>query len=495
MSRHGGAPHRGESSNDPAILAAVPTLRVMRLQSPELHQPRSGTLGGQCLLHTSLCLPDSLAVYVGEKFTAYLGILNASKSVAIRRLTVTAQLQTPSQRWQLPSHLDPSSVGNSSSSSSSVSSAAGLDVEPESAVDAIVSHDIEESGPHILRVEVAYLLPEGGSKTFRKFYRFNVVSPLTIREHTLRWGEQACFVSLSVEFRPDPGHTDSLVISQADFVCADGLSAQKIGTGSALSRDEAKKDETNSGAVEACAVDLLDSSGLLSPDMCFRYLFKVTATTDDAVLRGIAAGDLLGKACFTWRKAMGETGRVYSEPIYCPPAHPETSESSSSNFVMYNSGLSVDVAADSATRGSRGALPVDSPDILSNQFPVTVEPIDPPTKMTTYQPVQVEFLVVNHSSQAMTLQLQFRLSEMADHIAVCGQSFKGVGEVPPNGGSRVVAMRFLPLNAGLLKVQGCHVVDMATGREIPQPPLFTTFVEEQPETGNAPSPAIVLARQ
>ena len=496
MSRHGGAPHRAGSSNDPAILAAVPTLRVMRLQSPELHQPRSGTLGGQCLLHTSLCLPDSLAVYVGERFTAYLGILNASKSVAIRRLTVTAQLQTPSQRWQLPSHLDPSSAGStssSSSSSSSVSSAAGIDVEPESAVDAIVSHDIEESGPHILRVEVAYLLSEGGSKTFRKFYRFNVVSPLTIREHTLRWGEQACFVSLSVEFRPDPGHTDSLVISQADFVCAEGLSAQKIGTGSALSRFESNNDKKSSNALVS-AVDLLDSSGLLSPDMCFRYLFKVTATTDDAVLRGIAAGDLLGKACFTWRKAMGETGRVYSEPIYCPPAHPEMSESPFSNFVMYNSGLSVDVAADSATRG---ALPVESSStILSNQFPVTVEPIDPPTKMTTYLPVQVEFLVVNHSSQAMALQLQFRLSEMADHIAICGQSFKGVGEVPPNGGSRVVAMRFLPLNAGLLKVQGCHVVDMATGREIPQPPLFTTLVEEQPETGNASSPAaIVLARQ
>ena len=41
-------------------------------------------------------------------------------------------------------------------------------------VDAIVSHDIEEAGQHILRVEVAYVTVEGHSKTFRKLYRFNV---------------------------------------------------------------------------------------------------------------------------------------------------------------------------------------------------------------------------------------------------------------------------------------------------------------------------------
>jgi hypothetical protein len=38
-------------------------------------------------------------IHVGETFTAYLGALNVSKTLHVTRLTVTAQLQTPSQRW------------------------------------------------------------------------------------------------------------------------------------------------------------------------------------------------------------------------------------------------------------------------------------------------------------------------------------------------------------------------------------------------------------
>jgi hypothetical protein len=45
-------------------------------------------------------------IHVGETFTAYLGALNVSKTLNVTRLTVTAQLQTPSQRWHLASSLD-----------------------------------------------------------------------------------------------------------------------------------------------------------------------------------------------------------------------------------------------------------------------------------------------------------------------------------------------------------------------------------------------------
>jgi hypothetical protein len=127
---------------DNAAETAVPTLRVMRLQSPELNQNTAGSLESDSLLDRSLCLPDSLEVYVGECFTAYLGILNTSANWPIRRLTITSQLQTPSQRWQLPSQLD---AGNL---------AGGIDIDPLSGIDAIVSHGIEEPGQHILRVEV-----------------------------------------------------------------------------------------------------------------------------------------------------------------------------------------------------------------------------------------------------------------------------------------------------------------------------------------------------
>jgi hypothetical protein len=76
----------------------------------------------------------------------------------------------------------------------------------------------------------------------------------------------------------------------------------------------------------------------------------------------------------------------------------------------------------------------------------------------------------------MDLQIQFRLNHMSG-VAVCGKSWKNLGEVSPNGGSVVVGMRLLPLVGGLLRVQGCCIVDLSTTKEVPQPPLFNVFVD------------------
>jgi hypothetical protein len=449
----------GESSTE----SAVPTLRVMRLQSPELHQPTAGSLESRSLLNTALCLPDSLAVYVGETFTAYLGVLNVSANFPIRRLTVAAQLQTPSTRWQLPSQLDGGNV------------AGGVEVAPGLGVDSIVSHAIEEPGQHILRVEVGYMTTDGGSKTFRKFYRFQVSNPLSVKELTVRGGDSSAFVSISVEYNheDDSDAADALVISSADFSPADGLSAVLVGDGSATKVKGERK----------TAVELFDGCGRLHAGSCFRYLFRVETSGEEAKLRGIAAGDLLGKAVFTWRKAMGETGRIASSPIYCPRAQPklegnnmnEVMAGRGSGFVAHLSGLSVDVAAAAATQASRP--PLMDRKSLTQLLPVTVEPIDPPSRMQLSIPKEVQFLVVNHSDKPMTLQLQLHLSQMTG-LAICGPSFKSLGEVKPHGGSTVISARFLALAAGLLRVQGCCVVDLASGSEIPQPPLFNVFVEK-----------------
>jgi len=421
--------------------SVVPTLRVMRLQSPELHKPSAGCLDGQPLLHNSLCLPDSLEVLVGESFTAYLGILNVSRHLVIRRLSVSAHLQTPSQRWQLKSPLEGS----------------GVDVPGGSSVDAIVSHAIEEAGQHILRVEVSYASVEGGTKTFRKFYRFQVVNPLTISELTLRAGENSCFVSISVAYDQKPD-ASPVVISEAEFVPVDGLTAKRIGKTSPILCDK-----------PTTAAQLLDASGFMTPGTIIRYLFQVS--TKDTTLRGIAAGDKLGTCIFTWRKSMGETGRIASSPITCPAIQKNLSHS---NFVVHRSGLSVDVAAAAENRtrnpGNRSNL--------SLELPVTVEPIDPPSRMQLGIPTAVEFYVVNHSAKSMTLQLQFRLAYMCE-LSVCGPSFVTLGSVPGDGGSTAVSVKFLPLATGLLRVQGCWIVDLASDQEIAQPPLFHVFVEDE----------------
>ncbi|GAX16141.1 hypothetical protein FisN_3Hh378 [Fistulifera solaris] len=415
---------------------AVPTLRVMRLQSPELHQSVAGTLEGYSLLERSLCLPDSLAVYVGECFTAYLGILNTSSNWPIRRLRVSAQLQTPSQRWQLPSRLD--------------NVTGGIDIEPLSGKDAIVSHLIEEPGQHILRVEVAYMTADGGSKTFRKFYRFQVTAPLEIRQSIFRCGDSCCFVTIDVEYNLSssssenkPASETPLVISDASFVPSDGLEAVRI--------------HPSSINESVTALSLFDQCTILNKGSCLRYLFRVEAVTPEAILRGISADDVLGKAVFRWRKAMGETGECSSSPAICPPV--DTS-------IMNRSGLSVDLAAAAATVSTRP----DRQELL-DRFPVTVEPIDPPPKLVLNVPQKVQFLVVNHAEQSLSVQWQLRSS------LACGRHFQSLGELAPRGGSTVVTGRLLARDTGLLTVDGCVVVDLISGKEWPQPALFQVMVE------------------
>jgi hypothetical protein len=317
---------------------------------------------------------------------------------------------------------------------------------------------------------------DGGSKTFRKFYRFQVTAPLRIRHSTVRSGDSCCFVSVDVEYNLTESSSSAaargtpLVISDATFLPVEGLVAERVTT----STSTTSADDRNTGQKKT-ALDLFDSATIITPGGCFRYIFRVEASTKEAVLRGIAAEDILGRAVFRWRKAMGETGECSSGPIFCPKVDPAIfaeADGSTSNFVVHRSGLSVDIASAAATSTSRP----DRAHIVA-QLPVTVEPIDPPARMQLNVPKEVQFLVVNHTEQPMTLQFQLHFAQMTG-LVVCGPSFQGLGEVAPRGGSKVVGARFLPLAAGLCQVQGCVLVDLVSGREMPQPPLFHVFVDQ-----------------
>mmetsp|Transcript_36819 Transcript_36819/g.44386 ORF Transcript_36819/g.44386 Transcript_36819/m.44386 type:complete len:495 (+) Transcript_36819:156-1640(+) len=457
----------GEQQQQPLPPSAVPILKVMRLQSPELGQPTAGMLGTQSLFSPALALPDSFGViHAGETFTAYLGALNPSSDLPVRRLTVAAQMQTPTRRWVLPCKLDASS------------NEGGVDVLPKQGVDVIVGRALEEVGQHILRVEVGH---GAGSKTLRKFYRFNVSSPLQIKEMSVRSGDASCFVSIAIE---NITTATSLTITDVDFQPAPGFVVKRIDK---LHQHTMRQEQENATIVvngnnknRIRAVDLFDKCGRLQPGCSFRYLFNVSASSHDATLKGLACGDELGKAVFTWRKAMGEKGRISSTTVLCPPCGVDPTNPRSSGggkYVVHGSGLSVDAAAAAANRVSSAGADSGNNNALGEALPVTVEPIDPPSLMKLAVPQEVQLLIVNHSDKPMHLQLQMRLNHMSG-VVVCGPSFKNLGNVSSAGGSCVVGVRLVALVAGLFRAQGCVIVDLSSGREIAQPPLFSVFVEK-----------------
>lgn len=365
-----------------------------------------------------------------------------------------------------------------------------MEVEPGGGVDAIVSRVLEEPGQHILRVEVGYRTSDGSTKTLRKFYRFNVSSPLNIRELTVRSGDASCFVSLSVE--NVSSNSTPMTISSVEFQTSPGLDAELIGGTTPTKTTGGDKDDGSKNDAKHSGTELFDGCGRLDPGACFRYMFHVKATSADASLKGIACGDELGMAIFSWRKTMGEAGRIASSPVTCPADKPPgliTATKNPSKFMMgsgnryvvHGSGLSVDVAAASANRSATTLTKTSKessgvvPD-LDQVLPITVEPVDPPTSMTLAQPQEVQFLIVNHSETSMTLQLQMRLNYMSG-VVVCGPSFINLGELPSSGGSTIIGVRLVALVSGLLRIQGCCIVDLTTGQETPQPPLFNVFVE------------------
>ena len=120
---------------------------------------------------------------------------------------------------------------------------------------------------------------------------------------------------------------------------------------------------------------------------------------------------------------------------------------------------------------------------LDEVLPITVEPINPPNTMKLGIPTKVQLLIVNHQQttndpdKEMNIQIQLRSQHMSG-VVICGSSYKNLGNIPSCGGSVVTTVCFVPLVAGLFRVQGCYVVDLISGMEIVQLPLFHVFVEK-----------------
>ncbi len=133
-------------------------------------------------LSSFLLLPDSFGdIYLGEKFSAYIAIVNGFAQVPFYNVTLSIRLQTASTVLDLqdtvPSN-NKNAIINASNSSVTFPMLGYND-----SGDVIVSQVLNELGTHTLRVSVQYSLLPGTNhevKTLRKFYRFNVLQPLSV---------------------------------------------------------------------------------------------------------------------------------------------------------------------------------------------------------------------------------------------------------------------------------------------------------------------------
>ena len=150
-----------------------------------------------------LTLPPSFgAAYVGETFACTLCANNeapASSSLAVRDVTIRAELQTPSTQ---PKGVELDVVvaaAAAAAAAAATEGAEGNDVENEeldtgASIQGIVKHDLKEEGPHVLAVTVTYTEASSSAgtqddraeskttvRTFRKLYQFVAQQAIGVR--------------------------------------------------------------------------------------------------------------------------------------------------------------------------------------------------------------------------------------------------------------------------------------------------------------------------
>lgn len=154
-----------------------------------------------------LLLPDSFGdIYTGEKFSAYIAVVNGHQNISFSNLSLSVRLQTSSMVRLLnkidttkdifvSKHInaimqviDLFDSADQSMQKSNTSTNPQLKVmNTNDKLDMIVQHSLDELGAYTLRVSVNYFLSNSSSepKTLRKLYRFFVLQPLNIESHFL----------------------------------------------------------------------------------------------------------------------------------------------------------------------------------------------------------------------------------------------------------------------------------------------------------------------
>ena len=161
-----------DSKATPLSGESQPTVRVMRLYKPNMPLTNS-TLpplvksidGVPFIINPNFLLPDSFGeIFVGETFSAFIAVVG-NESIYYK-VNISVKLQT------LNDTIDLTNISQQANSINVLNINNFLDI--------VVHHRLTESTSHTLRVIVDYINNKNENKVLKKFYRFNVIEPLSI---------------------------------------------------------------------------------------------------------------------------------------------------------------------------------------------------------------------------------------------------------------------------------------------------------------------------
>jgi hypothetical protein len=277
------------------------TLKVLRLSRPSfaLEDPSSNETQLQMKDYWALS-PSFGNIYLGETFTSYLCVNNDSL-IAVHDVAFKAELQTGKQRFTLAD-----TVGSGSPMGSQENLPANIDTQnsqvsllPRQSAEFVLHHEIKDLGIHILVCQVQYLpasmvsnnTKEVQKKFFRKFFKFQVLNPLSVKTKIQNLGSGVVYLEIQMQNLASV----PLTVEKMEFEFNPNFHAQCL-----------NKPSEGFGQLHN-----VFGNSLFNPLDCRQYLYMLRPVDID-VASSITD---LGRLDIVWRTTLGQPGHLQTAQL------------------------------------------------------------------------------------------------------------------------------------------------------------------------------------
>ncbi|GJJ76364.1 trafficking protein particle complex subunit 13 [Entomortierella parvispora] len=301
-----------------------------------------------------LTMPASFGnIYLGETFTSYICANNESAH-PVRDVILKAELQTSTSatRFALTDILSQHRPLRSADPNSALSSSAPVSngghiqlLESGKTNEMIVAHEIKELGTHILSCSIQYTTLDGQQKSFRKFYKFQVLNPLSVKTKV---HHPASSAPASTSVTPNAagngaGGSTTAGVSKSGVVLLEALIQNMSGVAMWMERmrfevadaftvqdlnvaiEEAESSCQKQGETEVVTsprqrkqtANIFGEHDYFAPNDVRQYLYVLAPRPGKELLA--KSTNVLGKLDILWRTQFGETGRLHTSQLTRKP--------------------------------------------------------------------------------------------------------------------------------------------------------------------------------
>ncbi|KAG0357798.1 hypothetical protein BG005_003105 [Podila minutissima] len=494
-----------------------------RLIPPTDHGHLDGLDMGDFGVSELLTMPASFGnIYLGETFTSYICANNESTH-PVRDVILKAELQTSTLRFALSNTL--SLPRSPSDSPSGIPAATGGHIqllESGRTNEMIVSHEIKELGIHILVCSVQYTTLDGQQKSFRKFYKFQVLNPLSVKTKV----NQPSTSSVSSQ---EPGANGNapiaMSVSKGGLVLLEAMVQNVSGVTMWMERmrfevadaftvrdlnvviPDRPKETSKEGEK---AVSVFGEHDYFAPNDVRQYLYVLTPKPGKELLAKTT--NVLGKMDILWRSQFGETGRLQTSQLTRKPTPLEdiaVQVVKVPERIQLEQVFSIEIVVknQSSTAGSNNSNSNSNPASTNPPPRASTSPPSPfqPQSLTgtlarppaavarggapPIRPLEPSSSAANltqgqgasgaqgsgQEQNAMKLMLTGVKQKMGA-ILLSGPNSRQLGSVPAGGEVRV-RLDWFPLTSGVQKIGGIRIVDIISGYTVELDHLTHCFVE------------------